>query len=205
MAAGGLLSPRQAWAQTAMSPDAAMQALLEGNKRFIQKQLKSCNDDLSALRKNTVAKQEPFAAVLSCADSRVPVEMVFDEGIGQLFVTRVAGNLATSEIIASLEYGAEVLGVRAILVLGHSGCGAVQATLAGKEEPGQITGLYAMIRPAVEQSGGNLETAVKNNAKNHARILATASPVLAHLVKDGKLKIAAGYYALDSGQVTLLE
>src|SRR5215469_7566655 len=108
MAAGGLLSPRQAWAQTAMSPDAAMQALLEGNKRFVQKQLKSCNDDLSALRKNTVAKQEPFAAVLSCADSRVPVEMVFDEGIGQLFVTRVAGNLATSEIIASLEYGAEV-------------------------------------------------------------------------------------------------
>lgn len=199
-----MLLPSRASAQTTLSPDAALQALLDGNKRFVQKQLKSCDGDVATLRKSTVAKQEPFAAVLSCADSRVPVEMVFDQGIGQLFVNRVAGNLATSEIIASLEYGAEVLGVRTILVLGHSGCGAVNATLAGKEEPGQISSLYAMIRPAVEQSGGDLETAVKINAKNHAHLLATASPVLAHLVHENKLKIAAGYYALDSGQVTIL-
>jgi carbonic anhydrase len=203
MAAGTLL-PGHASAQTTLSPDAALQALLDGNKRFVRNQLTSGSADLAGLRKKTVDKQEPFAAVLACADSRVPVELVFDQSIGQLFVARVAGNLATPENIASMEYGAEVLGVRTILVLGHSGCGAVTAALAGKEEPGQITGLFALIRPAVDQSGGDLETAIKDNAKFHAHILATASPLLAGLIKEGKLKIAAGYYALDTGQVTVL-
>ena len=202
--AGGAILPRRAFAQTTLSSDAALQALLDGNKRFVSKQLTSLDADLSILRNNTVAKQEPFAAVLSCADSRVPVELVFDQSIGQLFVTRVAGNLATPEIIASLEYGAAVLGVRAILVLGHGGCGAVKAAIAGKEVPGQISGLFAMIRPAVDQSGGDLETAIKDNAKIHAHILAAASPLLAGLIKGGKFKIAAGYYALDTGQVTIL-
>ena len=202
--AGSSILPRRAWAQTTMSPDAALQALLDGNKRFVDKKLTSFGADVAALRKNTAPKQEPFAAVLSCADSRVPVELVFDQSIGQLFVTRVAGNLATPEIIASLEYGAAVLGTRTILVLGHSSCGAVKAALAGTAVPGQISALFSMIRPAVEQSGGDLETATKDNAKIHAHILATASPLLAGMIKDGKLKIAAGYYALDTGQVTIL-
>ncbi|HEX4504723.1 MAG TPA: carbonic anhydrase [Alphaproteobacteria bacterium] len=196
--------PGRAVAQTTLSPDAALQALLDGNKRFVQKQMTFATADLAALRKGTAAKQEPFAGVLSCADSRVPVELVFDQSIGQLFVTRVAGNLATPEIIASLEYGAAVLGIKTILVLGHSACGAVKAAIAGKEVPGQISGLFSQIRPAVDQSGGDLETAIKDNAKNHAHLLATASPLLAGMIKDGKLKIAAGYYALDSGQVTVL-
>jgi carbonic anhydrase len=202
--AGSALLPRRALAQSTLSPDAALQALVDGNKRFVDKKLTSFAADLPALRKSTYAKQEPFAAVLSCADSRVPVELVFDQSIGQLFVTRVAGNLATPEIIASLEYGAAVLGTKTILVLGHSYCGAVKAAIAGTAVPGQIGALFSLIRPAVDQSGGDLETAIKDNAKNHAHILATASPLLAGMIKDGKLKIAAGYYALDSGQVTVL-
>jgi carbonic anhydrase len=132
------------------------------------------------------------------------VELVFDQSIGQLFVTRVAGNLATPEIIASLEYGAAELGTKAILVLGHAGCGAVKAALAGEEVPGQIGALFSLIRPAIDQSGGDLETAIKDNAKNHAHILAAASPLLAGMIKEGKLKIASGFYNLASGAVTVL-
>ena len=145
--------------------------------------LTSCSTDLAILKKNTVTKQEPFAAVLSCADLRVPVELVFDQSIGQIFVTRVAGNIASPDIIASLEYGAVVLGTKAILVLGHSNCGAVKAAMAGKAVPGQISALYAPIQPAVEAAGGNLEAAIKANAKNQANLLATASPVLAGLIE----------------------
>ncbi len=181
-----------------------MQALLDGNKRFVEKRLNSCSEDLAILKENTVAKQEPFAAILSCADSRVPVELIFDQSIGHLFVTRVAGNVATSEIIASLEYGAAVLGTKAILVLGHANCGAVKATIEGKAVPGQISQLYALLRPAVDAASGDLDAAIKANAKIQAHLLATASPLLAGLIKEAKMKIAAGYYALDSGVVTLL-
>ncbi len=196
---------REASAQSALLPGAALNALLAGNRRFVEQRLSSFDEDLGILKQNTVAKQEPFAAVLSCADSRVPVELIFDQNIGRLFVTRVAGNIATPEIIASLEYGAAVLGTKAILVLGHANCGAVKAAMQGKEVPGQISGLYAFLRPAVDAGGGDLDAAIKANAKIQAHLLATASPVLAGLVAQGKLKIAAGFYALDSGKVTLLE
>jgi carbonic anhydrase len=195
---------REAAAQSALLPDAALNALLAGNRRFVEQRLSSFDEDLGILKQNTVVKQEPFAAVLSCADSRVPVELIFDQSIGHLFVARVAGNIATPEIIASLEYGAAVLGTKAILVLGHANCGAVKAAMAGKDVPGQISGLYAFLRPAVEAAGGDLDAAIKANAKIQAELLATASPVLAGLINQGKLKIAAGYYALDSGRVTLL-
>ena len=178
-------------AQSTMAPAAAVQALLDGNKRYVDQHLTAFGQDLAKLRQSTAAKQQPFAALLSCADSRVPVEIAFDQSIGHVFVNRVAGNLATPEIIASLEYGAAVLGTKAILVLGHSSCGAVKATMDGNAVPGQISALYAPIRPAVEAAGGDLATAVKANAKIQANLLATASPVLAGLIKDGKLKIAA--------------
>ncbi len=203
-AALGATWPKHAWAQSVLSPDAALQALLEGNTRFVEKRLTSFDQDLAILRQDTVARQEPFAAVLSCADSRVPVELVFDQSIGHLFVTRVAGNIATSEVIASLEYGAAVLGTKAILVLGHSNCGAVKAAMSGKAVPGQISELYASLRPAVDEAGGDLEAAIKANARIQAGLLATASPLLAGLIKERKLKIAAGYYALDSGKVGVL-
>jgi carbonic anhydrase len=203
-AAIGMGFPQRAFAQTTLSPDAALQALLDGNKRFVDHKLTSFDEDLALLKSNTYAKQEPFAAVLSCADSRVPVEIVFDQSIGQLFVTRVAGNIASPDIIASLEFGAAVLGTRAILVMGHSNCGAVKAAMGGQAVPGQISMLYAPLQRAVEEGNGNLEAAIKANAQIQANLLATASPVLAGLIKDGKLKIAAGYYALDSGAVTIL-
>jgi len=198
-------APRSALAQSNLSPDAALRQLMDGNQRFMARRLTSDQEDLAILRQNTAEKQEPFAAVLSCADSRVPVELVFDQSIGHVFVTRVAGNVATSEIIASLEYGAAVLGTKAILVLGHGSCGAVKATIEGKAVPGQISALYPHIRPAVEQAGSNLEAATKANAKIQAALLRQASTVISGLVKESKLKVVAGYYDITSGSVTLLE
>ena len=191
-------------AQTTLSPGDALDRLMQGNKRYVAKQLTSFNDDLSILRQGTADKQEPFAAVLSCADSRVPVEILFDQTIGHVFVTRVAGNICTPEIIASLEYGAAVLGTKAIMVLGHEGCGAVKAAIAGKEVPGQISALYAPLRPAVERAGPDAEDAIKANAQIQADLLRTASPVLAGLIAQGRLKVVAGYYSLADGAVALL-
>jgi carbonic anhydrase len=203
-AALGAAWPARASAQSQLTPDAALQRLLEGNQRFVDRRMTSFDEDLAILKQNTVAKQEPFAAVLACADSRVPVELVFDQSIGHMFVVRVAGNIATSENIASLEYGAAVLGARIILVLGHASCGAVKATIDGKAVPGQISQLFAPLRPAVEAAGNDLEAAIKANAQIQAKVIATASPLVASLVKEGKLKVAAGYYDLGSGKVTVL-
>jgi carbonic anhydrase len=191
-------------AASTLTPDQALQALADGNRRFVEGRMKAFEDDLSILKKNTVAKQEPFAAVLSCADSRVPVEIIFDQSIGHVFVTRVAGNVASSEIIGSLEYGAAVLGTRAIVVLGHSGCGAVKASIDAKAVPGQISGLYRYIRPAVDQAGPDADAVGKANARIQAAILREASPVLADLVKKSALKIVAAFYDLASGQVETL-
>jgi carbonic anhydrase len=195
--------PEYLSAQTSMSPDAALQELIAGNQRFAANQLTSIEHDLNMLKDKTVAKQEPFAAVLSCADSRVPVELVFDQTIGHLFVTRVAGNLVTPEIIASLEYGVAVLGVKALLVLGHSGCGAVKAAMKADTVPGQISTLYRHLRQAVEQSGGDFDKAIQANAKIQAELLRTSSTVIRDAVKASKLKVAAGVYDLGTGQVTL--
>jgi carbonic anhydrase len=200
-----LAAPDSVRAQSTLSPAAALQELMNGNQRFTSGRLTAFDEDLGMLKQNTAEKQEPFAAVLSCADSRVPVELVFDQSIGHIFVTRVAGNVVTSEIIASLEYGAAVLGTKVILVMGHGNCGAVKATIQAKEVPGQISALYPHIQPAVDQAGSNLEAATKANAKIQAALLREASTVVAGLVKEGKLKVVAGYYDVSSGSVTLLE
>jgi carbonic anhydrase len=200
-----LAAPYSVQAQSALSPDAALQELMNGNQRFTSDHLTSFEADLRILKQNTEEKQEPFAAVLSCADSRVPVELIFDQTIGHIFVARLAGNVATSEIIASLEYGAAVLGTRVILVMGHGNCGAVKATIQAKEVPGQISALYPHIQPAVDQAGSNLEAATKANAKIQAALLRQASTVIAGFVKEGKLKVVPAYYDIVSGSVTLLE
>lgn len=207
LAAAGLefVTPRRILAQTRLTPDAALGELMAGNKRFTARRMTAYEEDLSVLKQNTAEKQEPFAAVLSCADSRVPVEIVFDQSIGHIFVTRVAGNVVTSEIIASLEYGAAVLGTKAILVMGHANCGAVKAAIQGKEVPGQISSLYPHIQPAVDQAGSNLEAAIKANARLQSALLRKASTVISGLVKEGKLKVAAGYYDIAGGGVTLLD
>jgi len=199
-----LASPLQARAQSTLTPDAALAELMDGNKRFTSEKLTSFEHDLAILKQNTVDKQEPFAAVLSCADSRVPVELVFDQTIGHIFVARVAGNMVTPEIIGSLEYGAAVLGTKVILVMGHSGCGAVKATIQGKGVPGQISSLFPHIQPAVDQAGPDLAAATKANAKMQAALLREASTVIASMVKEGKVKVVAGYYDLSTGAVELL-
>ncbi|MEP6958368.1 MAG: carbonic anhydrase, partial [Nitrospirota bacterium] len=148
-------------------------------------------------------KQEPFAAVLACADSRVPVELVFDQTIGHIFVTRVAGNVVTPEIIATLEYGVVVLGVKVLLVIGHRNCGAVKAAMKADTVPGQISVLYQHLQPAVEHSGGNLDKAIDANARFQAELLRTSSTVIRDAAKAGKLKVEFGVYDLSSGEVRL--
>ena len=147
----GLISAREVRAQTNLTPDSAFDELMAGNQRFAANQLTSIEHDLVILKEHTVEKQEPFAGVLSCADSRVPVELVFDQSIGHIFVTRVAGNLVTPEIIGSLEYGVAVLGIKALLVLDHTSCGAVKAAMKAGSVPGQISVLYKHLRPTVEK------------------------------------------------------
>lgn len=204
--AGGLdlTLPSFAAAQDVSTPDAALAELMAGNKRFMANNLSSFQHDLEILKQHNAEKQEPFAAVLSCADSRVPVELVFDQTIGHIFVTRVAGNVVTPELIGSLEYGAAVLGTKVILVMGHSNCGAVKATIGGKAVPGQISSLFPHIQPAIDQAGPDLEAATKTNAKIQATLLSQASTVIAPMVKSGQIKVVAGYYDVGSGALTIL-
>jgi carbonic anhydrase len=192
-----------ALAQSGLTGEAAMRELMAGNERFVAGKITSFTEDLKILKEKTVAKQEPFAAVLSCADSRVPVEIIFDQSIGHLFVTRVAGNMVTPEIIASLEYGVAVLGVKAILVMGHSSCGAISAAIAGKEVPGQISVLYQHLMPGIVGANGNVPLAVKMNAAYQAKLLGESSTVIAKAIKDDGVKVASGTYDLGTGKVTL--
>jgi carbonic anhydrase len=204
-AAMELVVPSPAMAQSTLTPEKALNELLEGNKRFVAGCLTSFGKDLAILRHRTSEKQEPFAAVLSCADSRVPVEIIFDQTIGHIFVTRNAGNVTTSEIIASLEYGVAVLGVKALLVMGHASCGAVAATIEAKEVPGQISALYPHIQPAIDLAGPDLEAATKANAKLQAALLREASTVISSAVKEDRLLVRAAFYNITSGVVSLLE
>lgn len=194
----------KAAAQTALSPDAALRALVEGNRRYVGGHLLSCGEDLARLRQETEAKQEPFAAILACADSRVPVELLFDQSIGRLFVTRIAGNIVTPDVIASLEYGVAVLHIPLVVIMGHAHCGAVTAAIGGGPAPGQISGLYPYIQPAVAEARGNAEEAIRANAKIQAHLLAQSSPVMAEALGKKALKIVAAYYDIASGGVTLL-
>lgn len=188
------------------TPDETIKALLDGNKRFVQR--KRANPHQDATRLAEIAKtQKPFAAILSCADSRVPSEIVFDQGFGDLFVCRVAGNIATPEEIGSLEFGTLVLGSKVIMVMGHERCGAVAATIKGAQVPGQIGSLLEAIKPAVARSegqkGDRLENACKANVLVQIEKL-KSSPVLSQLIQEKKLKIIGGYYDLDTSRVSLV-
>lgn len=186
---------------TNLTPAQALQRLVDGNRRFAAGKARGPHRSLARVRE-TAPDQKPFAAVLACADSRVPVEILFDQGFGDLFVGRVAGNVATSEQIASLEYAALQLGVKAVLVLGHSSCGALKAAMAGQEVPGQISVLFDHIWPAVRAGGGDLAKVATENVRFQAATLAEGSPALGGLSKQGKLQIAGGIYDLASGVVT---
>lgn len=204
LAGAAVMRAQPASAQSTLTPEAALKALMDGNQRYVGGQLQSLNEDLAILKAKTAEKQEPFAAVLSCADSRVPVEFVFDQSIGHLFVVRVAGNITTPEITASLEYGVALLATKVIMVLGHGNCGAVKATIEGKAVPGQIGALYAPIRPAVDAAGADLDAAIEANARIQATLLSRASPIIAGAIKEEKLKVVAARYDIASGKVSLL-
>lgn len=201
-----LLTPETATAKNVVTPDDALKALMEGNQRFTQQKRGYKNQGYARLKE--VAKgQKPFASILGCADSRVPGEIVFDQGLGDLFVCRVAGNVATPEEIGSLEFGSLVLGSKLIIVLGHERCGAVDATIKGAQVPGQIGSLLAAIKPGADKAkgkpGDQLENAAKANILEQVEKLKT-SAVLAGLINANKLKIVGGYYDLDTGKVSLV-
>ncbi|MBR8828103.1 MAG: carbonic anhydrase [Gomphosphaeria aponina SAG 52.96 = DSM 107014] len=189
-----------------LSPDEVFNKLMEGNKRFVENKRQSPNQDSARLIE--IAKgQAPFAAILSCADSRVPAEIVFDRGLGDLFVVRDAGNIATPEEIGSLEFGTLVLGAKVLLVMGHTSCGAVQAAIKGGSLPGQIGSIVDAILPAVQSSegqpGDQLENATKANVMLQIENL-KASPVISQLITDGKLKIVGAVYDLNTGEAKLI-
>jgi carbonic anhydrase len=196
-------------AERNLSPAEALDELLAGNRRFTSGRTSAHRRDLAMLQ-HTMEKQQPFAAVLSCSDSRVPVEVVFDQTIGQLFVARVAGNIVTAEIVASIEYAAAVLGTNTILIMGHSRCGAVTAAVQRQAEPelsfpGQISALFPHMEAAVEQAGPDVEAAIRANALIQSARLREMSPLLAGMIEAGKVKVATGYFDIRTGTVTLLD
>ncbi len=207
-AAGSLVAPALVHAAPPrpadLGPAEALALLYAGNARFAAGTPTSPHRDLARL-KEVAPLQTPFAAFLGCADSRVPVEIVFDQGFGDLFVTRIAGNVSTPEITGSLEFGAEILGARVLFVLGHTSCGAVTAAVKGVEVPGQISSLFYHIRPAVRAAKGDAAAAVRENVRNQMDVLRESSPVLARLVRAGKLVVAGGVYDLGTGRVTPVE
>jgi carbonic anhydrase len=196
-------SGEPALAQTVLSSDEAIRELIAGNERFVAGNITSFPEDLKILKAKTADKQEPFVSVLACADSRIPVELIFDQTIGHIFVSRVAGNMVTPEIIASLEYGVAVLGTKAILVMGHTGCGAIAAAIQAKEVPGQISVLYQHLMPGIAGAHGDISLAVKMNAAYQAKLLSESSTVIAKAIKDGGVKVVSGSYDLGTGRVTL--
>ena len=167
--------------------------------------------DQAAKRRAELTKsQHPFAIIVSCSDSRVPPEIVFDQGLGDLFVVRVAGNVIDDHSLGSAEYAVDHLAVRLIVVLGHQRCGAVKAakdTIAAKTEaPAHIQSLVTAIQPAVEATvHGDLETTVKANVKDVVQALRSSTPILKPKVDSGELRVLGAYYSLDTGAVSFLD
>lgn len=194
-------------AEPTVTPDSVLNELKTGNAHHVRHQYQHPHETLARLRE-LVAGQHPHAEVLSCADSRVPPELIFDQGLGDLFVVRVAGNIATDAEIGSLEYGAEHLHISLLVVLGHESCGAVTAAVQGGKTEGHISTLISLIKPAVDKShgmpGDPVANAVRTNVQLVVQQLRASTPVLSELVAHGKLKIVGGVYSLETGEVTWL-
>ena len=196
--------------QNVLSPDAALKKLMEGNARYVDGTAR--RHDFKHEREALAGGQNPYAAILSCADSRIAPEYAFDSGRGDLFVCRVAGNFANDDTVASMEYAVAVLGAPMILVLGHDSCGAVDATIKSlkddKPPPGHIPSLVAAIAPAVkasaQQSGNALDNAIRQNVIDNVAKLKSAAPILNAAVEQNKVKVVGGIYRLATGKVELL-
>lgn len=206
--AGAVLCSVIVWAQaTAPSADAVLGELKTGNAHHVAKRYQHPHQTADRQRE-LASGQHPHAIVLSCADSRVAPEIVFDQGLGDLFDVRVAGNVAGDAEIASIEYAASHLHAPLLVVVGHQHCGAVSAAAEGGDAEGHLPSLLAMIRPAVEsartQPGDLVDNAVRINVENVVRQLRDSTPVLAELVSHGTLKVVGGVYSLDTGKVAWL-
>jgi carbonic anhydrase len=197
--------------QNALSPDASLKRLLEGNSRYVKGV--TLRHDFKHEREALAGGQNPYAAVLSCADSRIAPEYAFDSGRGDLFVCRVAGNFASDEMIASLEYSVAVLGTPLILVLGHDKCGAVDATIKSLKDdkplPGHMPSLVAAIAPAVKavlpKGEDTLKNAIRQNVIDNIAKLKSATPILSAAVEQNKLKVVGGIYRLKNGRVEIVD
>lgn len=199
--------------QSALAPNAVLQDLLEGNQRYIDNKLTA--SDVNALVQQTTGGQHPKAVILSCIDSRVPVEMVFDQTIGDVFVARVAGNFENVDILGSMEYSCKVAGSKLVLVLGHESCGAVKAACDGVEL-GNITAMLDNIAPAAKQASEEVDgladssnaafvaKTVENNVKMTIERIREKSPILAEMEQNGEIAIVGGVYSLTTGKVTML-
>ncbi len=200
--------------QAALSPDEVLQSLKDGNRRFVENDITA--RDHTAQVRMAAAGQFPKAMVLSCLDSRVPVEDVFDKGIGDIFVGRVAGNFVNEDLLGSMEFACKVAGAKLILVLGHEYCGAVKAAI-DNVKLGNITTMLSKIRPIVTRSAKNfkgkklstnpafVDFVAKNNVIHNVKLITRRSPLLRELVKAGELKIVGGYYDLDTAVVEFFE
>jgi len=189
----------------ANTPDEAVAKLLAGNARYLRLRHTGSPRDFEMLRSQTAEGQAPFAALLACSDSRVPVELLFDQSIGNIFTVRVAGNVASSVVIGSLEYAVEALKVKTLMVLGHTQCGAVKAALDNKDVPGQVTTLYSYMRTAITNTPSKgYRAVVEQNAIEQAKVLSTASPVIAQHVARGDLRVQPAIYDVETGKVALL-
>ena len=217
LAAAALLAPSQSvWAAggptTHVTADEAIAKLKAGNERFVQAP-EVCSADLAKRRAAVTASQTPWATIVSCSDSRVPPELAFGgQGVGELFVARNAGNMVDTATMGTIEYGAAVLGVPVVVVLGHKRCGAVAAAcdIVGKNAtfPGSILPMVKAIVPAATavkgKPGDFVDNAVRESAKRTAQQVATKSKIVADLVKAGKVKVVAARYDLDDGKVEFL-
>jgi carbonic anhydrase len=197
--------------QAALTPNIVIQNLKDGNERFVMGEL-TARDHTEQIRK-TVDGQFPKAVILSCVDSRVPVEDVFDKGIGDIFVARVAGNFVNEDILGSMEFGCKVSGSKVILVLGHEHCGAVKAAV-DNVKLGNITAMLSKIRPAVEsveydgdrssKNEGFVHMVCESNVKKTIQDIRNNSPILKEMEDKGEIKIIGGVYDMDTGKVAFL-
>ncbi len=182
--------------------------LKDGNERFVSST--QFERDYTKQIKETAKKQYPFAVVLSCIDSRTPIEILFDQGIGDIFTIRIAGNIADDDILGSLEFACKVTGAKLILVLGHTNCGAIKGAI-DDVKLGNLTGLLSKIKPAVDETKTDgartsenykfVDEVSKQNVMEAMKVVHAQSPILSEMLKNGEIKMEGGMYDLKTGKV----
>ncbi len=190
-----------------MKIDEALKKLISGNQRFAAS--KPIHPNQSTERRAEVSKgQKPFAVIVGCSDSRIPPEIIFDQGLGDLFVIRVAGNITDDVALGSIEYAVDHLGTQLVVVLGHGKCGAVTATVQGGGAHGHIGSIVKAISPAVKKAAGRpgdlTDNAIRANVELVVGAVSSSEPVLSALVKGGRIKVVGAYYDIDTGVVEFL-